>query len=218
AIFAHEVRNPINNISTGIQLLNNRLSEDDRNQEVVSRIHNDCLRLESLMESVLSFSRPLEPKMSELNLVEMLKLTLYRWRPRLERLDIEYDFQEISDTPKISGDPRLLEQVFTNLISNAVDVMEEIGGILAMKISKSNIIPNFPQVEVAISDSGPGIPPELIDRIFEPFVSNKPRGTGLGLAITKHIITAHRGTIDVKSYPGGTVFYVRLPALSRDFQ
>jgi signal transduction histidine kinase len=116
-------------------------------------------------------------------------------------------------TPPIKGDPRSLEQVFTNLISNAVDAMsKQGGGTLAIKVGPVNLIPNLPQVEVTITDNGPGIPDDIRDHLFEPFVSNNPRGTGLGLAITKQIVTAHRGSIKVNTFPGGTVFHVVLPA------
>jgi len=211
AIFAHEVRNPINNISTGLQLMNSQLKSGDPNQNVINRMQSDCIRLNNLMESVLSFVRPMEPKLKPLDLVELLGVILDRWRPRLERLEIKPVFHHAKDVPEIMGDPRLLEQVFTNLISNAVEVMSKTGGTLAVRIGKNAAEKNYPQVEVTVSDSGPGIPDELKDRIFEPFVSNNPRGTGLGLAITKHMVTVHRGNINVNSFPGGSVFHVFLP-------
>ncbi len=117
------------------------------------------------------------------------------------------------ETPPIRGDPRSLEQVFTNLIGNAVDAMaKQGGGTLAIKVAPFNVIQNLPQVEITITDNGPGMPDEIRDHLFEPFVSNNPRGTGLGLAITKQIVTAHRGSIKVNTFPGGTVFQVILPA------
>jgi signal transduction histidine kinase len=70
-----------------------------------------------------------------------------------------------------------------------------------------------PQIEITFADNGPGIPDGMKDRIFEPFISNKPRGTGLGLAITKQIVTTHRGAIYASSFPGGTVFHVELPVV-----
>jgi two-component system, NtrC family, sensor histidine kinase AtoS len=112
------------------------------------------------------------------------------------------------------GDARSLEQVFTNLISNAVEAMSKNGGTLAIRIAASDLIANRPQVEITVSDSGPGIPEEIRERLFEPFVTTKTRGNGLGLAITKRIVTAHQGTIQVNSFPGGTVFHVYLPAVN----
>lgn len=212
AVFAHEVRNPINNISTGLQLLSVKLPPNDPNQENITRLINDCQRLDHLMESVLNFSRHTEHKFEEVDLEGLLKRILDRWRPRMAKVDVVYHFQVEENTPHVYGDPRSLEQVFTNLISNAIEAMSNEGGILAVKIRPYNTLPEHPQVEVTVSDTGPGIPDEIRDRIFEPFITTKRQGTGLGLAITKRIVTAHRGSIQVNTFPGGTLFYVTLSA------
>ncbi|HEX2979390.1 MAG TPA: ATP-binding protein [Anaerolineaceae bacterium] len=213
AIFAHEVRNPINNISTGLQLMAMNLAADHPNQELIGRLQHDCNRLTHLMESVLSFSRPQEYKMVPMSMDELLKRILDRWNPRLTRVNVQPYFQAEPDCPQISGDARALEQVFTNLISNAVQAMSSTGGTLSVKISKLDNEADPPQVEVTVSDDGPGIPDEIRDHIFEPFVTTNPQGTGLGLAITKRIVTAHKGNIYVNSFPGGTVFHVSLPSI-----
>jgi two-component system sensor histidine kinase AtoS len=214
AIFAHEVRNPINNISMGLQLLGSKFAADDPNQELIGRLQADCTRLTHLMESVLSFSRPMEFKMEPTDLPGLLQRILDRWRPRLSRANVECFFQPESGTPTIMGDPRTLEQVFTNLISNAVQAMSANGkGTLGIK-TQSFQGPDFLAAEITVSDSGPGIPPEIRDHIFEPFVTTNSGGTGLGLAITRRIVNAHHGTIQVESFPGGTIFHVHIPALS----
>ncbi len=213
AVFAHEVRNPINNISTGLQLVAMRLLPDDPNLETINRMENDCARLNHLMESVLAFSRPIEPKFEAVDIGILLRRMLDRWRPRMLRVNVEPFFQCAENTPRISADPRSLEQVFTNLISNAVEAMTGSGGTLAVKIAPSDTITTPPQVEIIVSDNGPGISDELRDRIFEPFITSKSSGTGLGLAITKRIVTAHHGSIGVDSFPGGTMFKVLLPAV-----
>ncbi len=212
AIFAHEVRNPINNISTGLQLLSSRLTEEDQNQDVINRIQGDCTRLDHLMESVLAFSRPMESTFKPVDIGMLLQKILNRWQPRLARVNVNPFFHIAEATPMVMGDSRALEQVFTNLISNAVEAMSKTGGTLAIRIEPSDVIANRPQVEVNVSDNGPGIPEDLKDHIFEPFVTHNPRGTGLGLAITKRIVTAHQGSINVNSFPGGTMFHVYLPA------
>jgi signal transduction histidine kinase len=212
AVFAHEVRNPINNISTGLQLLSVKLPEDDPNQENITRLVNDCQRLNHLMESVLNFSRHSEHKLEEVNLDLLLKRMLDRWRPRMAKVNVNPFFHITEGTPHISGDPRSLEQVFTNLISNAVEAMSEKGGMLAIRVAPYSLVPGHLQVEVTVTDNGPGIPEEVQERLFEPFVTTKPQGTGLGLAITKRIVTAHHGSIRVNSFPGGTVFHVLLSA------
>jgi len=211
AIFAHEVRNPINNLSAGLQLLDSQLGDDDPNRDVVARMQNDCTRLTNLFERVLAFSRPFTPNLEAVDLRILLQRILDRWRPKMARVKVQSFFQMEPEIPRVTGDPQLLEQVFINLISNAVEAMEKDGGTLAIRISTSDAIMNRPQVEVAVSDNGPGIPDDVRERLFEPFLTTKPQGTGLGLALTKRIVTAHQGTITVNSFPGGTVFRVFLP-------
>ncbi|TLM99501.1 PAS domain S-box protein, partial [bacterium] len=194
AIFAHEVRNPINNISTGIQLVASRMTEEDPNLDVINRMEADCQRLNHLMESVLTFSRTMEPKLESMDVSVLLKRILDRWRPRMSRVNVEAFFQTEIVNPSVNGDARMLEQVFTNLISNAVDVLGSRGkGTIAIKVSQGAPVGNRPQIEITISDDGPGVPENIREHIFEPFVTTKSQGTGLGLAITKRIVTAHRG-------------------------
>jgi PAS domain S-box-containing protein len=212
-VFAHEVRNPINNISLTLEAMAGVLSPDDPNQDFVCRMQSDCFRLSHLMESILSSAKPLEPKFEKVELQFLLRKILERWRPRLSKVNVEPFLKLDPNVPPIKGDPRSLEQVFSNLISNSVDAMtKQGGGTLALKLSPINTIPNLSQVEITVTDDGPGIPDDLKEHIFEPFISNKPRGTGLGLAISKQIVTAHHGSIQVNTFPGGTVFQVVLPA------
>ncbi len=213
AVFAHEVRNPINNISTGLQLLASRLAPDDPNQEKISRMEGDCTRLTHLMESVLAFSRPMEPRFEAVDVVSLLQRFLERWRPRMARVNVEPFYNPAENLPRIWADPRQLEQVFTNLITNAIDAMSKTGGTLAVRVQKSDTMSAPPHLEIIVSDSGPGISEELREHIFEPFFTQKSSGTGLGLAITKRIITAHHGNISVDSFPGGTVFTILLPVV-----
>lgn len=216
AIFAHEVRNPINNISTGLQLIAYNLPEDDSNQEIIARLGTDCDRLAHLMQSVLSFSHSSPTKMEKVDLGALIHRLLERWRPRMARVNIEYKLTVTAKNPLVVGDPRALEQVFTNLISNAIQAMGEKGGMLTMHLRSITHSGERPYIEISVADNGPGIPEDILDHIFEPFFTTNSEGTGLGLAIAKRIITAHEGTIDVASVPGGTVFQIRIPAAERN--
>jgi two-component system, NtrC family, sensor histidine kinase AtoS len=119
----------------------------------------------------------------------------------------------------VYGDPRSLEQVFTNLISNAVNAMSGKGGALVIKIGMEDPLLDPPQLKITVTDNGSGIPDEIREHIFEPFVTtNKIHGTGLGLAITKRILIVHRGSINVESFPGGTIFTILLPILLGDVE
>ena len=213
ASFAHEVKNPINNIFTGLQLLAINLPADDPNQKNIARIEEDCERLTSLVKSSLTFVRPMEYKLESITLSQLISNLLERWRSRLVKLNIKYQVQADKSIPTIEGDYRALEQVFTNLINNAIEAMESAGGILSIKIRHATE-EEQDHIEVSISDTGPGIPVELREKIFEPFFTTKQHGTGLGLAIVKRIVTAHKGSIYVNSILGGTNFVVQFPCAS----
>jgi two-component system, NtrC family, sensor histidine kinase AtoS len=211
ASFAHEVRNPINNISTGLQLLAVNLPADDPNQDYVNRLKGDCDRLAELIKSSLTIVRPMEFKLKHVDLGSLMKFILDRHQARLLKANIQSNLQIESNVPPINGDFSALEHVFQNLIENAIQAMAKEGGTLSVKVRLFQKSGESDYVEVNISDTGLGIPDEVRDRIFEPFFTTKLNGTGLGLAIVKRILTAHKGVINVESIPGATVFQVRLP-------
>jgi PAS domain S-box-containing protein len=212
AVFAHEVRNPINNISTGLQLLELSMPGEDPNREVVKRLQTDCDRLTEQMRSVLSFARTAEYDMESVDVERLLKSLLDRLKPRIVKENITLRLQADPNLPTIEGSPRVLEQVFNNLITNAVQAMSGTNGQLVVKINKVANPHGSTYVKISIADTGPGIAKENLDKIFQPFYTTKHDGTGLGLPIAKRIITAHKGRIQVESFPGGTVFSVEIPA------
>lgn len=211
AIFAHEVKNPINSLQTGLQYIGMTMKPDDPQLDLVNRLQNDCQRLTHLMDSTLTFSKPMEYHFSPLDLSQLIPSILDRWAPRMTRLNIKSNFFANPAHPLVNGDARALEQVFVNIISNAIQAMDSTGGALTIKINPFTDESNTSFYEVIVADSGPGIPDELKEHIFEPFVTTKPSGTGLGLSISNRIITAHKGNIILESYPGGTIFHVFLP-------
>ncbi len=211
AIFAHEVKNPINSLVTGLQFMGMGMKPEDPNFALTQRLQNDCLRLTHLMDSTLTFSKPIEYHLGPVDLASLLRSILDRWSPRLVRLNIKANFEATPPQPLVQGDLLRLEQVFLNLISNAIQAMEDSGGILSVKVHPLEKGQNQGQYEIIVADSGPGIPDEMRAHIFEPFVTSKSSGTGLGLAISKRIISAHKGNIFVESFPGGTLFHVTLP-------
>jgi signal transduction histidine kinase len=166
------------------------------------------------MTDVLFFARPLELRMEPIDLADLLGRLLARWQPRLQQARVlaHTDFNPAA--PRCEADPRTLEQVIVNLITNAVQAMPD-GGTLSLSLGPADN-PQGPVVELRIADTGPGIPPEILDRIFDPFFTTKKDGTGLGLAISRRILAAHKGGIQVESFAdAGTVFTIRLPALPR---
>lgn len=217
SVFAHEVRNPLNNLSSGVQLLIRKLKPDDPNLAILRRVEVDCDRLEHLMESFLSFSKTFDTSRLEiLEIIPLVQRVFDKENHRFIKARVQTVFTHGNEHLKVRGDQRSLERVFINLFTNAVAAMEKVGGVLSVKVALSNVLIDTPQVEIIVSDSGPGIPDEIKKHLFEPFVTTKEQGTGLGLSITKKIITDHRGSIRFDSFPGGTIFYIYLPAYSGD--
>ncbi len=212
AAIAHDLRNPINGISTGIQLLGMKIPADDPKQEILNRIQNDCTRLNNLLETLMASARPIDPKMESIDLDVYLHTIADKWRPKFAKVNVTSRINIEAGLSKIKGDPRALDRVFTNLINNALDAMADKGDTLAITAFMNTQIAGHPAVEISIADNGPGIPEDVKEHLFSPYVTTRKKGTGLGLFLTKQIITAHKGSISVNSFTGGTVFTIRLPA------
>lgn len=219
AAFAHEVRNPINNISSGLQVMERTLPESDPQREDVRMLLMDVDRVAELMKTMLSVTRTSDLKPRSMDLGILVSNLIDRLKQSIKRDGISCQANIENGLPQVYGDPRALEQVFNNLVRNAIQAMKGrpesqlIVKVHALKAAKDRMF-----VEVSIADNGPGIPKENQDKIFQPFFTTKTDGNGLGLPLAKRIITAHKGSIAVTSFPGGTVFKVTLPALDRTRQ
>lgn len=214
AIFAHEIRNPINNITSGIQLLEKTLPGDYPNRDVIEGLNDDCDRLTHIVDTVLTFSKSQSYHREPIDLPDLIQQIINRWYPRMKRTRVKPVTKVEPNLPNVLGDQRALGQVFNNLISNAVRAMEETdGGVLSIRMKPYRKLDGKPGVQVDVLDTGPGIPQEVQQHIFEPFFTTKPDGTGLGLSITKQIITMHEGTIKLNPLPEGTSFQIVLPGV-----
>lgn len=212
ASFAHEVRAPLNNISMGVQYVASRLPQTDPMQAALAKIQAEATRLSDLMNSMLAWAKPIEPKLEAQDLGALLSRLLNRWNAKLQQRNVERVLTCPADCPPVLIDGGLIERVFVNLIENALQAMPA-GGHLTITLQHADRGLQGNVVEVKIADDGPGIPEEYRKRIFEPYFTTRADGTGLGLAIAKRIVTVHRGAINVESFPGtGTIFTVTLPA------
>lgn len=218
AIFAHDVRNPLNGIATGLSYLANKYEPEDPLHDSVIKIQAEVNRIEQLLKNVLLVAKSNELNYQPVALHQLLDRILGRWGNRLARRNVELEQDIDPRTPLAQADIHQMDQVFTNLLVNAVDAMGETGGTLSIKCHAATHpkTPHGDFVQILFSDTGPGIPPEMQAKVFDPFVTTKSDGTGLGLAITKRIVTAHKGTIFVESWPGiGTAFFVFIPVAKR---
>jgi hypothetical protein len=165
------------------------------------------------MRDMLAWAKPIDPRLAPTDLTQLLQRLLNRWSHKMQQRNVRLVFHTEDPLPLIAADARMLEQVFVNLIDNALQAMLT-GGQLSVSARPVQRAAQGAVIEVSVADTGPGIPEEARRRIFDPYFTTKPDGTGLGLAICKRIVTVHRGALAVDSFPGtGTVFTVTLPAL-----
>ena len=209
ADFAHEVRNPLQSFVSGLQLMKKLAKPDDSTLGRIEQMLDDCSRINDLMESVLSYSRQKVENFKEVNVEILIRHIFNTMKPKFSRANVSALVNLKTDACIAYADQRSLEQIFVNIITNSYDAIKEEGGVISVQIAPNEADSHF--IDVSISDTGPGIPPEIQEKIFEPFVTGKPKGTGLGLAITKRMIEAHKGRIELETYPGGTIFKVILP-------
>ncbi len=213
---AHEVKNPLAGIKVSIEVLANDLPLEPEDKEIFARIINEVNRIETLLKSLLNYARPPKPEVTLLNLQQLLEKTIITSQYSLKSTSsgpgavksIKFITEFNSEIPDITADPGQLQQVFLNLILNAIDAIREQGKIFIKTDLKAD-----GGVQITISDSGRGIEPDIRENIFNPFFTTKPKGTGLGLAICKRLIEQQGGSIEMDSgLEKGTAFTIILPS------
>jgi signal transduction histidine kinase len=207
AHIAHEVRNPLSSIGLNAELLEDELTASPEGAKLCRAIQSEVDRLTALTEEYLRFARLPQPRLERQEIAPILTSLLEFIEGDARARGVTLRTAVPPTLPAADADEGQLRQAFLNLCRNAVEAMGAGGTLTVTAAAQAGMI------EVAVSDTGPGIPAEMRARIFEPFFSTKEHGTGLGLALTQHVVTAHGGTIDVDSAEGqGTTFRIRLPA------
>jgi two-component system nitrogen regulation sensor histidine kinase GlnL len=212
---AHEIRNAFVPVRTFLDLLLEKHHDD----ELAAVVRKEMGRIDSILTRMLRFSGPTKSAMAAIGLHELLERSLRLIQPQREGKSIELirSFKAAADV--VNGDEDQLQHAFVNLFLNALEAMGPHGKLTVTSElippgpgeNSRGVVP--PQIQISISDTGIGIPPENVNRIFESFFTTKPNGTGLGLAITQRIIHEHRGTISVQTaLSQGTTFTILLPA------
>jgi signal transduction histidine kinase len=212
---AHELNNPIGIISSRIELM---LLDAEATglppavREDLTVLHRHAQRVARIASGLLSFARQSSGERMPVDLNHLVTETLLLAEKQLTHEGIRVETKLAPRLPAILGDANTLQQVLLNLITNAWDALDA-GGELRIETSAGP--DDSGVVKLVIADTGPGIDPEVLPRIFDPFFSTKPSGTGLGLSITDGIVRDHGGTIDVESRPGtGTRFVLTFPVVA----
>ncbi len=203
---AHEIGNPLNAISLNLQLL----ERDPTDKESVAICQAQVKRLDGILKGFLQALRPSKPNLMVGSVAEPLSACLTVLQPQLEehRIAVAVDFD--SAIPSVALDAEQMQQVYFNLIKNAMEAMKD-GGRIAISVGSDDN-----DVITTISDTGVGMDSEQVQHLFEPYRTSKEFGTGLGLMISQRVVRDHGGSIAVESECGrGTTFTIRLPRIER---
>ncbi|MBI5399524.1 HAMP domain-containing protein [Candidatus Saganbacteria bacterium] len=233
---AHEIKNPLVSIRTFTQLLNQKWEDKEFRDKFATLIPHEIERINRIAESLLKFGRPMKPEMSKVDINSLLDEVLLLFESECKKNNVRVT-KKFASLPEITGDAGQMQQVFVNLIKNAIEAMQESGGEMVIKTDLGEVqnlgkmaregrrageemiwgeeceaAKPIPAVFIEISDTGEGISEEHLKSLFDPFFTTKMTGTGMGLPITLRIIEEHHGSIKVKSQVGkGTTFIVTLP-------
>ena len=220
AAIAHEVKNPLAGIEVMAGLLKRQLTDSPDAQTILADIIKEAKMANAIVLEVLDFVRPIRLQVERTELDDVFRDAISMAESHVQRGGVQLAVALPQDLPPIQGDPHQLRQLFTNLLTNAFEAM---GGKGQVKISVQQLAAEeeptavgelhaVPMIQVEVADNGPGVPADVMDRIFSPFFTTKPQGSGLGLAIVRKIVDAHDGRIDVSApVEGGTRFRVTLP-------
>ncbi len=219
---AHEIKNPLVTIKTFTQLLPKRYADEDFRKDFSSLVAQEVERIDGIVNDLLSFSKPAKPVLVPSDLHEIVGQTLKLVHEQMAQKNIALKESLLAKRPVILGDAKLLSQALINLNLNAIQAIDGGDGTITVRTSDCTYRfanGNRPDnatlkkcVRLQISDTGKGIEPKNLKKIFDPFFTSKSEGTGMGLSVAHGIIQEHHGVIEVESEPGrGTTFHIYIP-------
>ncbi len=219
AAIAHEVKNPLAGIEVMAGILKRQLTESEDAQSILRDIIKEAKMANAIVVEVLDFVRPIRLQVERIALADVVRDAISMAESHVPRGNVQLALQLPEDLAPIQGDPHQLRQLFTNLLTNAFEALGGTGNVrlAALQLSTDEEAGHVesqtvPMIQVEVTDDGPGMPSDVMERIFSPFFTTKPQGSGLGLAIVRKIVDAHDGRIDVSArQDGGTRFRVTLP-------
>ncbi len=208
---AHEIRNPLSSIKGFAIYFKERYRQNAEDGQIADVMVKEVERLNRVIGQLLEFSRPVSVQRRDAALPDLVRHALKVIEPDAAKAGVEIRTEFAPGLPTVRIDPDRFHQVLLNLLLNAIQAMEG-GGTLTLSVAPDG----DGRMRIAVSDTGKGIAPENLDRIFDPYFTTRPAGTGLGMAIVQRIVEAHGGEIRVESTPGrGTTVLVFLPPRER---
>jgi two-component system nitrogen regulation sensor histidine kinase GlnL len=220
AAIAHEVKNPLASIEVLAGLLKRRLKEAPEAVAVLNEIIHEAKMANAIVVDVLDFARPLRLQVEEVDLGRVIGDAVHLARRAAEPGQVEVRLDLAPSLSAIKGDASQIRQLVANLVANAFEALAGWPAsapdtpaivVKAFPVDRSDL-PEGRGVAIEVTDNGPGVPPELGERVFGPFVSTKPKGSGLGLANVRKVVDAHGGRVSVGAgREGGAAFTVLLP-------
>jgi signal transduction histidine kinase len=214
AIIAHEVKNPLAGIEVMAGLLRRKIPDAPDAQTLLTDIINEAKMANAIVQEVLDFVRPIRLQVERTAVATAVEAAIHLAGTKARRGGVEVVVDLPPGLPQIQADEHQLAQLFTNLLINAYEAMDGAGRVTmtAESIRLEDGAEGRPAVLVTFRDDGPGMPPDVAERIFSPFFTTKPQGSGLGLAVVRKIVDAHDGRIDLETTAGaGTTIRVTLP-------
>ncbi|MBI3397982.1 MAG: hypothetical protein HY026_01895 [Deltaproteobacteria bacterium] len=213
AELAHEINNPLDGIKNCLAVIERDSEDTQLKKKYIELMGEAICDIENAVRNLLDYAKRHEPTLEKVDVTSILQRTIIMAEYKLQKTGIHVDTEFEDDLPHILGDPHQLQEVFFNIILNAIDAMPK-GGRLTIEVRG---IGNF--VDIKIIDTGVGIPQEELANIFQPFYTTKPlgEGTGLGLPVSLDIVRKHHGTINVYSEVGiGSIFSITIPVAIKD--
>lgn len=203
---AHEIRNPLAGIAGVIEVIGKELPAGSVSRDVLGDVHAEIRQIQSILSDLLAYARPRPPQFHRADLNVTIEQAVLLARQQVRSRPIEIDFAPSSGVAAVVHDPVQIQQVTLNLLLNAIQSIPHAGRIEIRLENRGDC------AVLRVTDTGRGIPREILPKIFRPFFTTRKEGTGLGLPLTREIVESHGGRIEVTSEPGkGTCFEVRLP-------
>lgn len=207
---AHEIRNPLTSIKILVHSMLNDFPEDSEHRHDLQIIQTEVVRMEEFLQNFMKYARPPRPKMEIISPAEVIDQVLQLMEARFRMQQIVAATTHQNPGLRLKADQSMIRQVIINLLNNATEAMPE-GGQITIETGLQTA-EGTEYYFISIADSGPGIPADIIDTMWEPFVKGREQGTGLGLSISQRIAEMHHGKLNaVNGSGGGAVFTLYLP-------